>query len=96
MTKNVGAYSLSCIAGSRLFVTQYNVMDILAGWRKVKMRKCCIPKATTTIKIVIPLVTFFSLAKIQIIHLFANSLARAGWLDRSGGDDIYKNSISTY
>ena len=48
------------------------------------MRKCCIPKATTTIKIVIPLVTFFSLAKIQIIHSFANSLARAGWLDRSG------------
>ena len=38
MTKNVGAFSLSCIVGSRLFVTQYKVLDILGGW----MRKCLI------------------------------------------------------
>ena len=31
MTKNVGARSLFCIAGSHLFVTQCNVMDILVG-----------------------------------------------------------------
>ena len=59
-----------------------------------------IPKATTTIKIVIPLVTFFFLAKIQIIYSFTNSFVRAGWLVRSvrGGVDItfYENSISTY
>ena len=42
-----------------------------------------IPKATTTIKIVIPLVHSFFLAKIQIIYSFANSFARAGWLVRS-------------
>ena len=43
-----------------------------------------IPKATT-IKIVTPLVTFFSFAKIQIIYLFANSIPRAGWVLRSVG-----------
>ena len=42
MTKNAGAFSLSSIAGSHLFVTQYNVLDILGGWRRVKMRKCLI------------------------------------------------------
>ena len=42
-----------------------------------------IRKAKTTIKIVIPLVHSFFLAKIQIIYLFANSFARAGWLVRS-------------
>ena len=64
-----------------------------------------IPKATTTIKIVIPLVHSFLLAKIQIIYSFANSFARAGWLVRSvrggggGGGRVditfYENSIST-
>ena len=39
MTKNVRAFSLSlCIAGSCLFVTQYNVLDILGGWGRVKLR----------------------------------------------------------
>ena len=63
-------------------------MATLGGWRRVKRRKCLITgrgirKAKTTIKIVIPLVHSFFLAKIQIIYLFANSFARAGWLVRS-------------
>ena len=32
MTKIIGGFSLSCIAGSCLLVTQYNVVDILGGW----------------------------------------------------------------
>ena len=35
---------------------------------------------TTTIKIVIPMVTFF--AKIQIFNLFANSFVWAGWVGK--------------
>ena len=41
-TKNVGAFSLSCIAGSRLFVTQYNVMDILGGWPEERENAKCL------------------------------------------------------
>ena len=57
-----------------------------------------IPKATTTIKIVIPLVHSFFLAKIQIIYSFANSLARAGWLVRSvrGGGGGGRVDITFY
>ena len=42
------------IAGSRLFVTQYNVMDIFRGWMRVKCENASLLnkyqlKATTTI-----------------------------------------------
>ena len=47
VTKNVGAFSLSSIAGSSLFVTQYNVMDILrGGGEEGENAKCLIAEHT--------------------------------------------------
>ena len=45
------------------------------GGGRVEMQQCLF-----TDGIVIPLVTFLSFAKIQVLYLFANSIALAGWV----------------